>query len=186
MISSTSVQKVEQITIKWEDFQREYLQREDEYKYEWVDGKVEKSLHSMNPNQLFILVNIKKFLESIYPNGDAGLFVAETDLMFAGNHRRPDITFLTYDQIEAARQDLEITPQFVIEVISTNDQINVAYRKLRNYRAAEVAVVWYIFPELKEVHVYRGKQSEICLEDDICSAEPVIEGFKMQAKDVFK
>lgn len=30
-------------TVSWEAFQHKYLTREDAYKYEWVDGQVEKT-----------------------------------------------------------------------------------------------------------------------------------------------
>lgn len=34
--------------ISWEDFKRKYLSREDGYKYEWVNGAVEKTKRSMD------------------------------------------------------------------------------------------------------------------------------------------
>lgn len=77
-------------------------------------------------------------------------------------------------------------PQFIIEVISTNDQMNKAVEKMKNYRAAEVPIVWQIFPLQHEIHVYRGKQMTVCVGDDICSAEPVIAGFKMTVNEVLK
>jgi hypothetical protein len=50
----------------------------------------------------------------------------------------------------------------------------------------EGVISWHIFPKLKQVHVYRGKQMTICTDDDICSAEPVIPGFLIPASGVFK
>lgn len=38
--------------ISWPDFQKKYLSREDGYKYEWVNGAVEKTRHSMDKTQL--------------------------------------------------------------------------------------------------------------------------------------
>lgn len=37
--------------ISWEDFERKYLNKEDRYKYEWVDGGVVKTLRAMNQSQ---------------------------------------------------------------------------------------------------------------------------------------
>ncbi len=55
-----------------------------------------------------------------------------------------------------------------------------------NYRSADVKVIWHIFPKSKKVHVYKGKKMIVCEGDDICSADSVIPGFKISAKDVFK
>ena len=64
--------------------------------------------------------------------------------------------------------------------------MNKAVEKMKNYRAAEVPVVWQIFPIQHEIHVYRGKHMTVCVGDDMCSAEPVIAGFKMTVNEVLK
>lgn len=35
-------------------------------------------------------------------------------------------------------------------------------------------------------HVYHGKNMTVCTGDDLCSAEPVVEGFVLAAGEVFK
>ncbi|MEM6321732.1 MAG: Uma2 family endonuclease [Bacteroidota bacterium] len=114
-----------------------------------------------------------------------GDLIAEGDTRFAGNQRRPDLAYYTDEQIQQARNGKDVMPSFVLEVISTFDQINRVQRKMQDYRKANVKVVWQIFPELKEVHIYRGKQMQICEDNDICSAEEVIEGFELSVNDLF-
>ena len=170
--------------ISWAEFQKKYLSREDNFKYEWVDGVVEKTPRTMDRKQFFIVLRLQTFLNSL--NRD-GIFIAEGDNFFAGNHRRPDIAFYTREQIRLAQDDDNIVvPQFVIEVISTNDQMNKVVKKMKNYREAAVPIIWHIFPNQNEIHVYQGKQMTICVGDDICSAEPVIQGFKISVNDVLK
>ncbi|MEO1262966.1 MAG: hypothetical protein AAFZ15_29425 [Bacteroidota bacterium] len=41
--------------ISWEAFQREYLTREEGYKYEWLDGKIEKTERTVDSSQIYIL-----------------------------------------------------------------------------------------------------------------------------------
>jgi hypothetical protein len=36
------------------------------------------------------------------------------------------------------------------------------------------------------VHVYHGKNMAVCVGDDLCSAEPVVKGFIVPTKDIFK
>jgi Putative restriction endonuclease len=74
----------------------------------------------------------------------------------------------------------------VIEVISKQQNMPKVVKKMQDYRRAGVQVIWHIFPENQEIHVYKGKAMTVCVGDDLCSAEPVIEGFVLPAKDVFK
>ncbi len=174
--------------ITWEEFQRKYLSREDNFKYEWVDGYVEKTSRAMDKKQFFIIENLTALLDILRNKHQIeGRLIPEGDNFFAGNHRRPDIAYYTREQIRLAQdEDSEVVPQFVIEVISTNDQMNKVVKKMKNYRAADVSVIWHIFPNQNEIHVYKGKQMTICVGDDMCSAEPVIEGFKMTVNEVLK
>lgn len=179
--------KTTQKKISWETFQKKYLIKEDKYKYEWVDGYVEKTHRTIDKNQSFLFDNLADLLDILKQKQTiSGRLISEVDVFFAGQHRRPDIAFFTKIQIAAARNNEDIVPQFVIEVISTTDQINRVHRKMEGYRKAKVKVVWQIFPELKQVHIYKGKKMQICEGKDICSAEDVIKGFKISVNDLFK
>ena len=181
---ATTPKPAPQITL--ETFKRRYLEREDKYKYEWVRGEVIKTQRNMNQAQQFIWLNFKYFLERLRSKDpQLGEFLVECDSSFAGAFRRPDIAYFTKKQLPKLVAESEV-PAFVIEVVSNNDQLNNANLKLADYRRAGVEIVWFVFPKTKEIHVHRGKQMTICLENDPCSAEPVIDGFVMQAADVFK
>lgn len=174
--------------ISWEEFQRKYLSREDQYKYEWVNGLIEKTPRTMDKTQLYILTNLIRFLYSLkasYPKIDGDL-VAEGDTFFAGNHRRPDIAYYTEAQIQAARNNEDVHPDFVIEVISKNDQAEKLVKRMGDYWAAGVRVIWQIYPENKQIHVYHGKNMTVCSGDDLCSAEPVVPGFVLPVNEVFR
>jgi len=189
--------------ISWKAFQREYLTREDNFKYEWVNGEVEKTLRfelpnvksdaqpnatTMHESQFFILDNLLEFFIQLkIEKGIDGQLIPEGDTFFGSQHRRPDIAYYTKKQIrEAKKTQLKQPPQFIIEIISTNDQANLVNRKMMDYRAVNVPVVWLIYPKLKEVHIYHGKNMVIMDGNDACSAESVIEGFVISVKDVFK
>ena len=188
--SATAVQQLEGSSsaqrITWEEFQRIYLAREDEFKYEWLAGTIEKTPRDMDKSQVYIFNNLIKYLFTLQQKLKIdGILVSELDTFFNKNHRRPDIAFLTERQIEAGRLGKNVVPKFVIEIISRNDQINRVHQKMEDYRNAKVEIVWHIFPELKEIHVYRGRNMVIHKDNDLCSAEPVIEGFNISVNDVF-
>jgi len=171
--------------ISWEVFERKYLTREDGFKYEWLDGIVEKTTHAMNKNQFYIVKNLLNFF---YTLKIKGALIPEGDTFFDKHHRRPDLAYYTNQQISDAGNGQNIVPLFVIEIVSANDQMNYMHKKMQDYRAAEVAVVWHIFPELQEVHVYTNKltKMEILREKGICDAGTIVKGFKLSVKEIFK
>lgn len=177
--------------ISWEKFQKNYLSREDGYTYEWVNGTIEKTKNSMNRTQLFILRNLQRIFRNLLNEGKVkGELLAEADLFFNGNHRRPDICWMLDSQIDnlADPSAIEI-PKFIIEIISTNDAINKVVSKMADYRAAKVEVVWQIFPIQKEIHIYSGKDLSKMIvkrENGLCSAKPVLENFEIPVSDILK
>ena len=79
-----------------------------------------------------------------------------------------------------------LIPEFVIEVVSSNDVLTKENKKMKNYRDAGIKVVWQIFPDTQEVVVTRGKDSKTRINKDICSAAPVLPGFNISVKDLSK
>jgi Uma2 family endonuclease len=173
--------------ISWAAFQADYLQREDGFNYEWVNGAVEKTPRSMNRKQFYIIQNLVDFFGQLKYSGKiTGSLIPEGDTFFGENHRRPDVAYYTDEQIESAAEDNDAEPQFIIEIISTTDEMNRVHRKMKDYRASEIPVIWHIFPELHEVHVFHGRKSEIFVGEEICSADPVLPEFKMSVNAIFK
>jgi Uma2 family endonuclease len=194
MVTSTTIaQKTEPKSlilpkkISWTEFERKYLQREDRYKYEWVNGIAQKTPRNIDQSQAYILANLIRFLYALKAKNQQidGDLIAESDTFFAGNHRRPDIAFYTSEQLKSARYKETVNLDFVIEVISKRDQMETVMDKMEDYRTANVKVIWHIFPRQKQVHVYHGKNMTICTGEDICSADSVIEGFEIMAKSIF-
>ncbi len=185
--STSGAQQAQPERISWEDFQAEYLTREDAYKYEWLDGIVEKTERAMNQNQFFILQNLLAFFRELLNAGKAsGELIPEGDTFFLENHRRPDIAYFTNEQIARAARGENQVPKFVIEVISKNDVANKVQAKVQDYQRAEVQVIWHLYPELEEVHIYHGKQVTICSGDDLCSAAPVLPAFELSVAAIFQ
>lgn len=99
--------------------------------------------------------------------------------------RRPDMAFFTDEQINSEGD--EPIPEFCIEIISSNDQINDVKKKIKEYFKHGVRVVWVVLPEEDIVEVYTSvKDVTICLEQDICSTEPVLNDFKISVDDLLK
>jgi Uma2 family endonuclease len=172
--------------ISWEQFRRKYLSREDRFKYEWVNGIVEKTPRNMNQIQMLIWRRLKQHLEMLAQKlkTPMGEMVLEIDSFFGASHRRPDISYFSEQQLAAIPQGNQI-PQIVIEIISSTDQMTLVHKKMRDYQQAAVPVIWHIFPELQEVHVYKNEDMTICRGDKLCSAAPVLPDLQIRAKDLF-
>jgi Uma2 family endonuclease len=186
---TTSSAKGKSNGISWPEFQRKYLTREDGYKYEWVNNEVVKSKH-MDYTQFYIVKNLLSlFRDLVIKRGLKGELLSEGDMLFGDFHRRPDMFYLTDNQIVRTSYGENQVPLFVVEVISTKDQMNLVHEKMQNYREAEVQIVWHIFPKINQVHVYSGdglKVMLVCLGDDVCSATSVIADFEMTANAIFE
>ncbi|MCU0347197.1 MAG: Uma2 family endonuclease [Saprospiraceae bacterium] len=176
--------------ISWDNFEKRYLSREDGYKYEWVRGLVIKSKNTMNQKQLYILANLRDFFNQLVFTGQIeGYLEPEVDTFFIKGeaHRRPDLSFFTKRQQALAAHGLEQVPQFVIEVISSNDLLNDLEDKLMDYWRAGVQVVWLVYPKQEVVYVHcLGKEATRCQGESICSATPVLPLFAIAAVEIFK
>jgi Uma2 family endonuclease len=160
-------------------------QPNDGYKYEWNDGELIQ-FSGMDKRQVKIYKVLNKlFVKKGYL--EIGIFVAEYDVQLTGiQMRRPDIAFLTNEQIDEADKGEDPIPEFVVEIISGNDNINKVIAKIGEYYKAGVKVVWLVFPEEKEVHVYSSRREvKICIENDICSANPVLPEFEIGVDELF-
>lgn len=175
--------------ISWEHFQEKFLSREDGYTYEWTNGSVEKSRNNIDITQLYIWLNLNQFfVELTRQRPIEGSLVCEPDIFLkSGLHRRPDIAFLTDEQIRAGRKDRVQVPKFAVEIISTHDKANKVSKKSREYFENGVELLWLIYPDLEEIHASSdGKSYRIFRVGDFCSAEQVIPDFRLPVSDVFK
>ncbi len=157
----------------------------DGYKYEWNDGELIKFV-GMNKKQVYIYEVLNRlFCKKSY--WETGILVAEYDVELSGiQMRRPDIAYLTTEQVKQSKVGVDEIPEFVVEIISGNDNINKVEAKISEYFKAGVLVIWLILPDSQSVHVYTSRRTvKICLENDICSASPVLPDFEISVADIF-
>ncbi len=168
-------------------FQRKYLSRKDNFKYEWVNGIVEKTPRTMNRNQTLIIQRLQRLFLTTKAHREMSELVAELDMFLptANRTRRADFGVLTAKQVVASVNDDMSPAHFVIEIISKNDQINEVGQKLIEYFNNGVEVVWVIFPTLKKVEIYRSlRDVTVCYDADICSAAPVLPDFQISVDNL--
>ncbi|MFN3487958.1 MAG: Uma2 family endonuclease [Emticicia sp.] len=113
-----------------------------------------------------------------------GELIQEIEDVFGSQMRKSDLVFFSAEEI-AQSDEIEPVPAFIIMIISENDQVHHVYNKINEHFKGDTnsvgnKVVWLIFPENKSVHVYTSRRDvKICIENDICSAAPVLPEFEI-------
>ncbi|MGB3778793.1 MAG: Uma2 family endonuclease [Tunicatimonas sp.] len=166
--------------LRWE-------QPEGYYKYEWVDGALEKTEYMMKTNELAIVRNIKKaFYQTDFFRQQGELFAEVAVKLSEERVRIPDISAFTDKQINAAQGEEYPVPAFAIEIISPNESGFKIEQKAFDYFAAGVQVLWQIYPNLRMVKVLTSPQAvQVCLTQDVCSAAPAVPDLTIAADQVF-
>jgi Uma2 family endonuclease len=103
--------------------------------------------------------------------------------------RKPDVSFVRLGRLEGERVPegfLGIAPDLAVEVVSPNDLVYEAARKLDEHLRAGVPLVWVVNPSSRTVLVYRGDGSIQGLRaEDELSGESVIPGFRCRVEALF-
>lgn len=168
----------------------EYLdwQPKDGYYYEWVNGKLLKIDPMIYPRQLHIVDNLTRLFATTnaYRKGDS--LMPELRMQTIDKRARvPDVSYWTLQQRREHAANRRTISQFIIEIISENDTAYEVDSKMDEYFDVGVRMVWHVFPESKKVYIFSSPfDIRVCQDNIICSAEEVIEGFSLKAKDVFK
>lgn len=157
---------------------------EDGYKYEWNDGEIIQ-FKGMDKKQIYIYILLNKLFNK-KGFGENGTLVCEYDTMLSGiQMRRPDIAYLSDEDGKRAKDGQDVIPEFMIEIISTNDKPYKIEEKLTEYFKAGVRVVWNIYPETKLIYVFTARKTvKICMDDDVCSAAPVLPDFEIKVSEI--
>lgn len=108
------------------------------------------------------------------------------------NTYAPDVAIILKSRQPELPKDeyTPIPPDIVIEIVSASDLQKPKQRiqqKLERYLAAGVPLIWYVYPERREIEVHRPeKPIQIVTVDNILDAEPILPGFRLHVKDIFK
>ncbi len=180
-----SVGKVNSKPIPLETFKKKYLERKT-YKYEWKQGWVERKNY-MKPDERYIIDNIITKFNTLPDYQERNRIMAEADCYFSTlqAYRRPDAAYLTREQIKHPDTAPE-APALVVEVSSPSNTDLTNKKKLLEYLDAGVQMVWYIYPQLKQVWIHTSPSSvTVCQEGDTCQADPAVPGLAISVQEIF-
>lgn len=157
------------------------------YKYEWVDGELEKTDYMMKNTELGIVKRIKNAFYQTQAFAQNGDLFAETHVFVTeGRIRIPDLSFFSAKQIAASERDEHPVPTWAIEIISPNETGNKIERKALEYMNVGVQVLWQVYPDLRIVRVRTSVNSDqLYIEDDVCTAAPALPDLEIGVNELF-
>lgn len=171
-----------------EEFDR--LEEPDELSYELDEGELvvmtkPRPLHNRIVERLYW--ELHRYLES-HPVGEA--FIFEYLFVLGPNTKRaPDVSFLRAERAKQIDPNADIpgAPDLAVEVLSPNDTVSAMRRKIRQYFAAGAQCVWVVYPETREVEVWReSARAQIVLQEtDLLEAPDLLPDFSLRVGVLF-
>lgn len=107
-----------------------------------------------------------------------------------GRVRGPDVAFVAWDRLPDGREPEapvpELVPNLAVEVVSPGNTKREMDEKLIDYFRSGVDLVWYVYPDRKQVEVFTGPKAKIVLsESDALDGGAVLPGFSVRLLDLF-
>jgi Uma2 family endonuclease len=103
--------------------------------------------------------------------------------------RKPDASVVLrgrFSNEETPAGDIAIPPDIAVEVVSPNDTYEEVERKVVEYLAANVRLIWVLSPESKTVLIRRPNKTCTALDiTDTLTGEDVLPGFSCPVAELF-
>ena len=171
-----------------EEFDR--LEEPDELSYELDGGELvvmtkPRPLHNRIVARLFRALD--RYLEN-HPVGE--VFMPEVLYILGPNTKRaPDVSFLRAERAQKIDPSLDVpgAPDIAVEVLSPTDTVAAMRRKIRQCLAAGALYVWVVYPETREVEVWREPaRAQVALQEtDLLEAPDLLPGFALPIGGLF-
>ena len=102
--------------------------------------------------------------------------------------RAPDVSFLRASRAERIepREYIPGAPDLAIEVVSDSDTARQIMRKVSQYLRAGGRIVWVIYPDLQQVHVYEsGGATRVLQPHQSLEVPDLLAGFSLGIQELF-
>jgi Uma2 family endonuclease len=152
--------------------------------YEMVDGQLVE--HQMGARSSWVGGAIHALMFTFCQANRLGyVFPADTAYRCFANRktvRKPDVSFVARGRLpneEPPEGEIRIPPDLAVEVVSPNDTVYELDRKVEEYLAAGVRLVWVINPEVRLALIHRLDRSVVKVRDSgELDGEDVVRGFR--------
>ncbi len=158
---------------------------------ELIEGTlVEKTLGAMESGTALLIGSLLVVLVRTHKLGVV-LGADGTLRLFPKLVRAPDVSFISKARLPGGKLPQEpipsLVPDLVVEVLSKSNTKSEMKRKLGEYFAAGVTVVWLVDPKAKTVRVHTAPdQSTLLTENDTLGGGVALPGFQVRVSEFFE
>jgi Uma2 family endonuclease len=103
--------------------------------------------------------------------------------------RAPDVSFLRSERAKKIDPHVDIpgAPDLAVEVLSPTDTVSAMRRKIRQYFAAGTQCVWIVYPETREVEIWKqpSQPQKVLQETDVLEDTDLLPGFALRVGALF-
>jgi Uma2 family endonuclease len=159
--------------------------------YELIDGVLVEKPTGYYESRLALLLG--HFLEAFLATHDLGIVLgADAALrLMPGRIRIPDLAFVGWNHFPGrllpSERIPDLVPDLAVEVMSESNTESEMAHKLREYFAAGVQLVWYVYPENRTVSVYTSPTAvQVITESETLDGGSVLPGFQLPIQEWFQ
>jgi len=157
---------------------------------ELIDGVlVEKT---MGYRESLLAIAIAERLRGYVRSRDLGIVLGAdgTLKILPRQVRIPDVCFIAWNRFPGGKLPPEpipaVAPDLAVEVLSEGNTEAEMQRKLRDYFAADVRLVWYVDPRSRTARAYTAPDQCLVLDQQqSLSGGEVLPGFRLPLRDLF-
>jgi Uma2 family endonuclease len=155
--------------------------------YELVDGAIVVTPAGMRHSDVSARITV--LLGSfVHPRHIGGVYTEGVGIQLpTGNVRSPDVCFVRKEKLPDGRSPVDygqLVPDLVVEVLSPGDSDRQIARKVDEYLACGVPLVWVVGPRTVTVRQLDRDPAAYAGEDEL-TAEPVLPGFSCRVSEFF-
>lgn len=139
-----------------------------------------------------VVSNLNRMLGDYVKQKGLGLVGPEIGFRLERNPdtlRAPDVAFISrkrYEEKGIPDKFADFPPDLAVEVLSPEDTVSEILRKVEEYLAAGVPLVWIVDPATQTVTVYRSLQDvKVLTADQELDASPVLPDFRVTIAEMF-
>lgn len=161
--------------------------------FELVEGEIVRTSPTSGDHGR-IEVNLAAALKAFVRGRGLGRVVAGDVGIYTGRNpdtiRAADVAYVSEARWAArprTRGFLDVAPELVVEVLSPDDRVVDLQRKMTEYFAAGVTLVWVVNPEARTVHVHRSlTDARIFGEGESLPGDEVLPGLALPVREIFE
>ncbi len=162
-------------------------------RFELIDGELVEMPTAGALHNLVVAV-LNHLLYTFVANRNLGLvFGDNTSYLLRRNPDRvriPDLSFIAWERIPAEgvpEGPWSIVPNLAVEVVSPTDRVEDVHRKVDQYLASGIRLVWVLWPQTRTINVYGAVQTarELRTGDELDGGD-VLPGFSVRVDELFE